>query len=155
MLLIFTLVIGINKDLSFYTGNDEGVEDYLAKSYGSEYYDIYDYGVYHFGLFKVIKVYKDVDVKLPKYFGPAGGRFANCYAYCRELSYNKNQPNPNLIKSKGGSCLAFALLFKALCEKNNIECGLVLKDNHAYNYVIVDGIKHDVDVVNDKIGGLE
>ena len=153
MLLVFIIVIVGDRDLSFLYGKNSRIEESLRKRY-EDYYDIYDYNVYDFKLFKVVKVYKDVTVKLPKFSGEDGSKFADCFEYCKKFSYNRNQPNPNLIKNNGGSCLALSLLFKAVCERNGIECELVLKDHHASNYVVIDDVKYDVDVTNNKIGGL-
>lgn len=71
-----------------------------------------------------------------------------------DIQYDEEQKNRSVYDlidgSKEGTCTLYSSLFKYLCDKNNIDCEVVIgesgEDVHAWNCVIIDGIKHYYDL---------
>lgn len=77
-------------------------------------------------------------------------KFSAILDYFTTTTYIEDQSDPSKLLSVGGNCQAFSLFLRDTFKVNGLEAGLVLQPNHMYNWVVVEGVKYKVDVV-DKI----
>jgi hypothetical protein len=73
-----------------------------------------------------------------------------------KFSYKAAQSDPNLLFSAGGNCQAVSLYLYDTFKKNKLKTGLGLDlgIDHMYTWVIVNGIKYKVDLVNNVVEAM-
>lgn len=157
--LAYAKVIGLH--VTVLNRNEMSIENNLQnKLKNDEYPMVYEYSVIRLKNADIVFYKSGVHSKLPNvYKGSESQVFQKCFNYCLNFKYNQDNPNPNLLKDEGGNCQALSIMFKELCEKNGLECKIILTEDHAYNEVILkNGDAYEVDITNKsikEIGGRE
>lgn len=135
--------------------SDSGIEQAVKENYEGRYYSIYDYNYITLGDKALVMVRDKVRFKSPSFSGDSAKKLSEIFNFVSEFEYSELQSNPNKVLLEGGNCQALSIVFKEICQNNQIDCALIGTPSHVYNIVLIDKELYKVDVVEkiiEKVG---
>lgn len=154
MLVVWLIVIANPSKIIFMKGDSlYDLENNLRLVLKDDYFYLYDYSYIDLKFTNVVfpKVYKEGSHKFTPTTNDEIGIVQEAIDYLKNFNYSYSQSNPNEVERSGlGNCQSLSLILKDILNSFEIECSLVLEENHLVNKLSINGLDYILDLSNGK-----